>query len=390
VRLDHPNRLKTLGTAEFWQRRLPTVVAAAVTPYAVAVLGAAQVRAALNKAAGEVVYFTDKRIMTAHQNRLGIHGYILAPGGCEWAVKSHDGCTFCFYQGAVDSYVGKLPLSEREFNALFAAGFNTMRHTCDAICYFTAGSALNPGEIPPGTMRYIANSVARSKRPKMLRVESRAPWITAEAVRPIATTLRNVGKTFDIAIGFESQDDGVRNRLLNKGMTKKQFELAVTTARENGARVTAYIMLKGHWRLGEGYAIEECVRSIQYAFGIGVAEVQLQPLFICADGSIMERKFREGAVKPPWLWSIAEVFRRTLHMGPVILGPLDSEVPVPIALPKNCPACSPAFMERIVRWRMTLNPSVWTDQLPDCSCATDWACEVSRTQTSPSCDRGDQ
>lgn len=373
-----------LATKEFWQRRLPTFMAAAMSPYATAVFGADRVRSALNREAGEKVFFTDDRIMPAHGNLVGVHGYILAPGGCEWAVKKHDGCTFCFYQGAVDAYVGKLPLNEREFNALFSAGFTTMRHRCDAICYFTAGSALNPDEIPPGSLRFIAHAVASAPRPKMLRVESRTQWITSATVSPIASILSAHEKTFDIAIGFESQDDDVRNRLLNKGMTKKQFEQAVTVARSCGARVTAYVMLKGHWLLGEGFAIEECVRSIEYVFALGVSEIQLQPLFICADGSPMEQQFQAGNVRPPWLWSIAEVFRRTLHLGPVILGPLDSEIPPPIALPMNCPVCSPAFMERIQAWRLTLDQCLWTDPLPNCACRQTWEQAVQDSQAPPS------
>ena len=369
---------------KFWQRRLPNLVGGALSEPMSRVIGADRVRNLLNHTAGSRVFWTEQRVMPAFGNRLGVHGFLLAPGGCEWAIARHGGCTFCPFQDEVDRYVGDLPLDHHEFLALFRAGFGTMQRHVDWVGYFTAGSATNRGEIPAKTMYKIAEIVSQAPRVKALRVESRVQHMDPDYLGELSAVLRRKPVMLDIAIGLETQDDGIRNKLLNKGMSKRQFETAVEAAKALGVRITAYVMLKGHWALGEGFAIEECLRSVAYAFGVGVDEVQLQPLYISPDGREMHQRFLKQECKPPWLWSVVEVLKRSLDQGPVIVGPWDGELPTPIAVPQNCERCTPALMASLVAWRQTLDPRVWDDSnLPGCACHEQWRGEVSATQASP-------
>jgi radical SAM enzyme (TIGR01210 family) len=196
-------------------------------------------------------------------------------------------------------------------------------------------------------------------------VESRVQYIVDETVAPLASILASKGKMLDIAIGFETKDDDLRNKALRKGMGRKQFEQAVRTSKRLGARVSAYVILMPV-PLTEGFAIQECVDSIRYAFEAGCDEVLLQARYSHYEDQ-----------KCPWLWSILKVLNETASLGPVMLGRWETELPEPTVWPKNCGACDAEVMKAIVAWRDGLQPStIAPEVLPTCECLATWAAQA--------------
>jgi radical SAM enzyme (TIGR01210 family) len=349
--------------AKFWERTVRWLAAAEYAPMLVQEHGAEKAREILHLALGQPAYWTDRRLVP-QLGREGRYGFILLPGGCRWALEKDKGgqCAFCEFQEIVDAVAGDLPFSPAEFMALFDAGYATMTDS-DMLNVFTAGSFLNPGEIPQEAQVEMAYAVARSTHTSILRVESRVQYMTKETIGPLASLLNAFGKTLDIAIGFETQDDYLRNKLLRKGMGRAGFTQAIKTAKALGARVSVYVMLMPlDIDMAEGYAVRECIESIRFAFACGADEVLLQARYSHYDH-----------VKCPKLWSILEVLRETAHLGPVMLGKWEAELPEPKVWPVNCESCTPSVMAVLGRWREGLDPAVLDDDaLPTCGCKADW------------------
>ncbi|HTK60143.1 MAG TPA: hypothetical protein VL283_02975, partial [Candidatus Baltobacteraceae bacterium] len=186
--------------AKYWERTRRWLSAAAEAPGIVKTHGPAAFDI-LNLAIGAPAFFTDRRYLP-QLGRQAEYGFILLPGGCEWALKKDKGgqCTFCEFQEVVDYIAGDLPFSHDEFMAIFSAGYAGMGDA-DILNVFTAGSFLNPGEIPMESQAAMASLVADSPKTSILRVESRVQYIVEETVAPLASILAAKGKTLDIAIG---------------------------------------------------------------------------------------------------------------------------------------------------------------------------------------------
>lgn len=357
-----PNRPPETYT-EFWERTVRWLAAAQRAPELVKQLGPDKARKILNELAiGSPAFSVDKRFVP-QLSRPGTYGFILLPGGCYWALQKSRGgcCAFCEFQGAVEAIAGDLPFSHEEFMALFNAGFSTMDWV-DMVNVFTGGSFLNPGEIPMETQAGVAERVAAAPEwLRILRVESRVQYIVEETVKPLIDILAPAGKTLDIAIGLETQDDRLRNKVLRKGMGRTGFINAVQTAKRLGARVSTHIMLMPV-AMTEGYAIQECVDSIKFAFETGVDEVLLQ-----------SRYSHDPSVVCPQLWSLIKVLQETASLGPVMPGRWEDELPPPIVWPKNCDTCTPDFMQLLEQWRLSLDPALLDEAaLPQCSCRISW------------------
>lgn len=344
---------------EFWKRVVPMNAIGLSAAPLVRLYGPDRARAILNRAVGDALFSVDERLVT-HLKRLGRHGFIFLPGGCHWAIQG-PGCAFCEFQPMIDRLAGRLPIRPSEFRALFRAGFATMRDV-DVVNVFTAGSFLNPGEIPEGCQLAMARAVAKTSRPSMLRVESRVSYIVPATVGPLVEVLGRHGKMLDVAIGLETQDEHLRNKVLRKGMSREGFERAVATLKRLGGRASAYVMLMPT-DMSEAAAYQECLATIRYAFQAGVSEVLLQA-----------RYSQKPGVTCPKLWTIAHVLEETTSLGPVTLGDWSTELPAPQSWPRNCPQCTPELMRRLTGWRQTLRLGYVTSaNLPPCPCQEAWA-----------------
>jgi radical SAM enzyme (TIGR01210 family) len=207
---------------------------------------------------------------------------------------------------------------------------------------------LNEKEIPLKTQIEICRKVKTHPFLKLILIESRVEFITEKKIDILKKELGN--KILKIGIGLESQDDKIRNFLIKKGLEKKEYEKAVKLLKEKGVKVLTYVFLKPIF-LNEREALDEALKTIEYAFRVGTDEVALETAFI-QEGTIMEKLFNEGKYKLPWLWSIIEIIRKTYFLGPVHIGGFEDEPP-PISIPSNCPLCSEKIRDLIQKYRET-------------------------------------
>ena len=120
--------------------------------------------------------------------------------------------------------------------------------------------------------------------------------------------------------------------------------------------------------LSEKAAIQEAEETITYAFNKGSKEVALEAAFV-QEGTVMEKLFNLGKYRPPWLWSVIEVVKKTYHLGFVHVGRFNDE-PAPIAVPSNCPLCTDRVSAAIQRYRE--NHSLKELESLSCECQKEW------------------
>jgi hypothetical protein len=211
----------------------------------------------------------------------------------------------------------------------------------------------------------IVEDVVCLPRIKTLFIESRPEFVTGEKISLLVSKLG--GKKLKVGLGLECVSDDIRQKCVNKGLLKKDYEKAVNLLRNNGAEVLTYVFIKPLY-VTEQEAILEAIRTATYAFQIGSDEVTLEAALV-QRGTKMEEAYRKGNFRPPWLWSVIEVLKATYHLGTVNVGNFKDEPP-PIAVPYNCEKCSSKIEGLFQQYRESHAVGVF-DNI-DCNCRSSW------------------
>jgi radical SAM enzyme (TIGR01210 family) len=295
----------------------------------------------------------------------------LPGGGCAWAKKS-GGCYMCGFNFKLKKLTKwKTPSSGLLLALFWISNLYSKFVKPQSLVIYNGGSFLNDNEIPLKIQEEICRQIARHPTIEELFVESRPEFITDEKIRRLKHLVGK--KKLKVGIGLECASDDIRERCIHKGFQGKDYEKAVEILKKNGVRVLTYVFLKPIF-LSEREAIEEAVRTIEYAFRNGSDEVALEAAFI-QKGTLMERLYRRGKYRPPWLWSIIKIVRETHHLGPVYIGSFTDEPP-PIDIPRNCKKCSSMVSSLIQKYRETGDISIFTDA--HCQCEKEWQKELEK------------
>jgi hypothetical protein len=166
---------------------------------------------------------------------------------------------------------------------------------------YTSGNFLDEREIQREAQLAIVDLAAT--RFKRLLVESRPEFVTEERVKPLLSR----GVELEIAFGLESANDTVLAETINKGNTAQENREGALRARAYGARVKSYLLLKPPF-MTEAQSIEDSVAAAGFAAEFSDT-ISVNPMNI-HKGTLVERLFYDGAYRPPWLWSVAEVMIR--------------------------------------------------------------------------------
>lgn len=178
------------------------------------------------------------------------------------------------------------------------------------------GSILDRKRFPGEVMTYLLRQAHSLSSLQVLSLETRPEYISAATLQEILdlTSARLV----DLTIGFETQDDHLRQVVLNKSITRKTFEAKVKLLGEMGARLTSYVLLKPGPTMTEDEGIREAVLTIHY-----IAElcqryctdfiIYLNPVY-AARGTPLAHAFIVHQYKPPRIQSVAQVIHETEHL----------------------------------------------------------------------------
>lgn len=288
----------------------------------------------------------------------------LMSNGCEWALKSANGCTMC-------GHIAKQTRSDNRISSQnlitqFNGAFNNIDFKKNPILYlYNNGSFLNDNEIDTESRRYILSKISENDDIKMLVIETRPEFVERVKIKEIKEIIPK--KYIEIAMGLEMKNDTLRTICINKGFSLNTYTKAVKIINEF-LNTRTYVLLKPPF-LSERESIESAIETIKYAFAVGCKTVSLEACTI-QDYTLVHYLYTNGLYKTPWLWSILEVLKNTYHLGKIIIG-LFTFYPSPTGVPYNCDNCSDDFMNALIKYNQTLDIKAF-DNIKSCKCMDEW------------------
>jgi archaeosine synthase beta-subunit len=274
---------------------------------------------------------------------------ILRTSGCWWSKKK--GCLMCGYNSASDSSIGlsdilaQLKVSVERYEG---EGF---------VKIYTSGSFLDRNEIPLEARTAIMDAFPSAKR---ILFESRPEFVTAEEL----ATLPN--DRVQVALGLESANDEVLRRCVQKGFSVEDYERAASLLNKNEIPVRTYLLLKPPF-LTEKQALQDTIVSIKFAAPFSES-ISINPINVQKD-TIVEKLWRRGDYRPPWLFSLVEVLKagktiteRRVFSSPSGAGSLRGV--------HNCEKCDAKFIDAVKRHSFSQDVKEFQDL--ECECRGRW------------------
>lgn len=214
---------------------------------------------------------------------------IMRTNGCAWARSG--GCAMCGYKDASLNNVTQDDLMSQVDQAVSRyAGEKFIK-------IYTSGSFLDDNEVPPEVRERIFNEFNDAER---ILFESRPEFITTGS-------LSTLPKNVTIALGMETCDDDILERSIRKGFTAQDTETAGMMIKSVGLKVRSYLLLKPMY-LTERDAIDDALTSIEFADRFS-DEISINPVNVQRRTNV-ERLWKRGAYRPPWIWSLIEVMKK--------------------------------------------------------------------------------
>ncbi|QDX40566.1 archaeosine biosynthesis radical SAM protein RaSEA [Salarchaeum sp. JOR-1] len=293
---------------------------------------------------------------------------ILNTGGCRWARAG--GCTMCGYvaESVEDGSVEHEALMDQIQVCLDHEAENA-EETSGLVKIYTSGSFLDEREVPAETRKAIAETFSDRER---IVVESLPDFVQEDRVRDFV----DVGLETDVAVGLETANDRVRHDCVNKYFDFADFEDAALEAKEAGAGVKAYLLMKPPF-LAEGEAVQDMKDSIRACADVeGCHTVSMNPCNVQRYTMVDQLHFR-GGYRPPWMWSICDVLESTADADAIVVS--DPVGHGSDRGPHNCGECDDLVQEAIKDFDLRQDPSVFDEV--SCECEHTWE-EVVERETS--------
>jgi radical SAM enzyme (TIGR01210 family) len=273
---------------------------------------------------------------------------ILRTKGCSWASDS--GCSMCGYVNDAAKEVANEDLLHQ-----FGKIMNNYSQE-RIVKIFTSGSFLDEKEIPPGVYQNILDELA-DKTEKII-IESRPEYVTVEKLEGI--------NYVEVAMGLESASDFVLENSINKGFKVADYIKATKILDSLNIQVKTYLMIKPPF-LTERDAISDAVKSAErireYTQTISFNPVNVQR------HTLVERLWRNGEYRTPWLWSVIEVLKQTSDLKNVRI----MSSPTAGGSKRgahNCGKCDREVLDCIERFSLNSDLSLLEDL--NCGCKKQW------------------
>jgi radical SAM enzyme (TIGR01210 family) len=154
-----------------------------------------------------------------------------------------------------------------------------------------------------------------------------------------------IGTDLEIALGLETIHPKVLPAL-NKRMTLDDFERAVGLLVGDDVAVRAFVLLGLPW-VEEAEAIDWAIRSVEFAFSIGVGCCSVIPTR--AKHGVLAALEHDGAFRPPSLAALERVAEATVRLarGRAFVDLWDAD------RLSGCPECAPRRIERMRKMNFT-------------------------------------
>nr|VFK43761.1 MAG: radical SAM enzyme, TIGR01210 family [Candidatus Kentron sp. TC] len=235
-------------------------------------------------------------------------------------------CKFC----ALPSQA--LPdISDEEFREAVERGLRQIQVPKEIelheVFIYNFGNGLDPKNLPPSVLESVI-SWCRRRHPslQLVSLENRPNAAYGFSSENLARVEMLLGKIQpELAIGYETKDDMLRNRVLRKGLSQRAFDKALGLLGQRGWWARVYLMLKSAPSIEDTEAQEELLKGAAFVLELGEkhsvpTRTHMNVTYV-ARGTDMEQWFREGIYAPPSLECIQDTFRQLKYIDPcAILG----------------------------------------------------------------------
>jgi radical SAM enzyme (TIGR01210 family) len=289
---------------------------------------------------------------------------IFRTGGCAW-----NRCRMCGYRHERYHGLSGDALADRIIRQVNWVKANFRDDEYQMLKIFTSGSFFDPEEVPPP----VRDAVAAAFRGKLVIAETRPEYVTTDAISEFIAGIDDGTweKPLYVAMGLETTDDGIREKSIDKGFTFADFTGAADRARAGGAGVKTYLMMKPPF-LTEQEAIDDMHRSIREA--APWSDMISMNLCTVQSRTEVERYWKQGAYRPPYLWSVIAVL---LDAGPHVL--CDPVGGGSVRGPHNCGTCDHEIIGALADYSLTADRSLLRAVAEtDCTCKKEWEFVCSR------------
>ena len=228
--------------------------------------------------------------------------------GCEYDKKGK-GCSMCDFASYANPNIQAKNVKAQHYRSL-----GWLRH--DSFIHFdllTLGNFYNDREISADLRKYLLEAMALI--PSVMRVltEARRQYITLEKLQEAKSYLRK-NQILEYALGYETVNPHLRNRVLRKGTPEHHLDEALDICKAAGVDFVSYVLIKPH-TITEAEGIDEAVNTAVHVLakaeqhGVN-GRIAFEPVFV-TQGKIIEQLWKKGNYVPPKLWSVAEVLIKT-------------------------------------------------------------------------------
>ena len=274
---------------------------------------------------------------------------IMRTNGCAWAKNG--GCTMCGYASASLSNVTSEDLLRQLDQAMKKYNGEPF------VKIYTSGSFLDENEIPKDVRNAVFEKFKDAER---ILFESRPEFVTKEV-------LKTIPKNVTIALGLESSDPDVLRTSIKKGFTPEDSKKAGTMIKKAGLAVRTYLLLKPLY-LNERDAIEDAVSSVRFASEFS-DEISINPVNV-QKFTLIERIWKKGDYRPPWIWSLIEVMERCAGNvdGRLMSSPSGGGTQRGV---HNCGTCDNDALNAVERFSFSQN--IKDLEVHPCQCRNAWS-----------------
>ena len=286
-------------------------------------------------------------------------------------------CTMCGFDNNAGRNVRLNNIQQQYQNGIKGEDFSDIRR----IDFPTAGSFYNDRELSPESRNYLFSEVSKLSVDSVM-VETRVDYLTKEKVMESKSYLRD-DQNLELAIGLESADDNIRNKVLRKGLSKKGFEDFADICKNTDSQLLAYVLIKSS-TLTEAEAVEDAIQTADYVYKVankrGVkARIVFKPMFI-PEGTELEEQYLDGKYQLPKLWTTIEAVKRTTQLksyqsNSIFVGMFDEDLSDD-RFSSNCDECNSEVAEALKNFNGTQDVSE-LERL-SCECKEEWELEVGK------------
>ena len=196
------------------------------------------------------------------------------------------------------------------------------------ISIYTASSSLDQECLPTRSLMYLTLKVSFLPKLKIISLETRPEYVEDWELKALQNVLGEKVQ-LEVGIGYETHNQELRNKILEKGLTTKALHRLMKMLSDNSASLKAYLMLKPHPSLNEEQGIVEAQNGIQEIFDLGKAydvpvSIHLNPTYI-AEGCSLTKEMLDSGFQPPELSSVIKVIEFASRLKTSIYVGLDDE-----------------------------------------------------------------